>query len=224
MPTQTSIDLRSTLPPVVDQGRRPTCVAFAVTAAHESRHNGTLCLSKEHLYWQGRNEDLKNGVRSLGGMTFGAALKVLRRSGQVEEQVWPYQMVEPVPYHPPGSVKTATHHSLGYAAKLKDPSAISVIQDQLEKGYCVIGGFELYTNLLRPGNGGKAIVRCPSTYDQLVGRHAMLIVGYNGLEHDPDGYFIVRNSYGPNWGDAGYCYVAYDYCKKHLLESYVVDI
>jgi C1A family cysteine protease len=37
--------------------------------------------------------------------------------------------------------------------------------------------------------------------------HAMLCVGYS----EPDRVFIVRNSWGKNWGKDGYCYIPYDY-------------
>ena len=33
------------------------------------------------------------------------------------------------------------------------------------------------------------------------GRHAMLVVGYTG------NFFILKNSWGTDWGDKGYCYV-----------------
>jgi hypothetical protein len=39
------------------------------------------------------------------------------------------------------------------------------------------------------------------------GWHAMLCVGYS----DPDKVFIIRNSWGKDWGDKGYCYIPYDY-------------
>uniref|UniRef100_A0A832H1J1 Peptidase C1 n=1 Tax=Oscillatoriales cyanobacterium SpSt-402 TaxID=2282168 RepID=A0A832H1J1_9CYAN len=39
------------------------------------------------------------------------------------------------------------------------------------------------------------------------GWHAMLCVGYS----DKDRMFIVRNSWGTDWGDKGYCYIPYDY-------------
>jgi hypothetical protein len=41
------------------------------------------------------------------------------------------------------------------------------------------------------------------------GRHAMLIVGYTG------NYYIVKNSWGEDWGDKGYCYIP----KNVLTES-----
>jgi C1A family cysteine protease len=33
------------------------------------------------------------------------------------------------------------------------------------------------------------------------GRHAMLIVGYTG------NFYILKNSWGTDWGDQGFCYV-----------------
>jgi hypothetical protein len=41
------------------------------------------------------------------------------------------------------------------------------------------------------------------------GRHAMLMVGYTG------NFYIIKNSWGTDWGDNGYCYVP----KKVLEES-----
>jgi hypothetical protein len=41
------------------------------------------------------------------------------------------------------------------------------------------------------------------------GRHAMLVVGYTG------NFYIVKNSWGTDWGDQGYCYIP----KKVMAES-----
>jgi hypothetical protein len=41
------------------------------------------------------------------------------------------------------------------------------------------------------------------------GGHAMLIVGYIG------NYFVVKNSWGEEWGDKGYCYIP----KKVLAQA-----
>jgi hypothetical protein len=41
------------------------------------------------------------------------------------------------------------------------------------------------------------------------GRHAMLCVGYVG------NYYIIKNSWGDDWGDGGYCYVP----KKVLVDA-----
>lgn len=49
----------------------------------------------------------------------------------------------------------------------------------------------------------------------------MLIVGYS----DAEARFIVRNSWGTDWGDRGYCYIPYDYCanpKFNFLGQYAI--
>uniref|UniRef100_A0A1J3JVS6 Pro-cathepsin H n=1 Tax=Noccaea caerulescens TaxID=107243 RepID=A0A1J3JVS6_NOCCA len=38
---------------------------------------------------------------------------------------------------------------------------------------------------------------------ELINRHALLLIGY-GTTEDGDHYWIVKNSYGPNWGEGGY--------------------
>ena len=46
------------------------------------------------------------------------------------------------------------------------------------------------------------------------GGHALLVVGYNDPDkNDPDGYWIVKNSWGPNWGDGGFAKIAYGECE-----------
>lgn len=48
------------------------------------------------------------------------------------------------------------------------------------------------------------------------GWHAMLCVGYL----DKDQLFIVRNSWGSEWGDKGYCYIPYKYVIHEELNGH----
>ncbi|CAF5109239.1 unnamed protein product, partial [Rotaria sp. Silwood1] len=50
--------------------------------------------------------------------------------------------------------------------------------------------------------------------------HAMLAVGYN----DDLKKFIVRNSWGEDWGAKGYCYIPYDYMidPNYCRDAYVI--
>ena len=50
--------------------------------------------------------------------------------------------------------------------------------------------------------------------------HAMVICGYN----DKHGHFIVRNSWGTDFGDKGYCYLPYSYLRDSDLTRYAVAI
>src|SRR5690348_5225320 len=98
------IDLRPLFPPVGDQGMRGTCVAFAVTSAHEIvlfKRTGTLHdLSEEALYWHCKQID---GDQD-SGTSFDSAAAALKQHGQPTEEKWPYDGVrdETAPdYTPP---------------------------------------------------------------------------------------------------------------------------
>ena len=60
------VDLRALMAPVRDQGQRGTCLAFAVTAAHEVGRSGGSSpedLSEEALYWGCKRTDGELEVR-----------------------------------------------------------------------------------------------------------------------------------------------------------------
>jgi hypothetical protein len=46
------------------------------------------------------------------------------------------------------------------------------------------------------------------------GGHAVSLVGYTPQ------HFIVRNSWGPNWGDGGFAYASYAYAQAAFTEAY----
>jgi C1A family cysteine protease len=47
----------------------------------------------------------------------------------------------------------------------------------------------------------------PAAGEQLLGGHAVAVVGYN--DNLNGGRFICRNSWGTGWGDRGYFYMPY---------------
>lgn len=52
------------------------------------------------------------------------------------------------------------------------------------------------------------------------GGHAMLLVGYEDDESVPGGgYFIVRNSWGENWGNGGYAKMPYAYAELFVISA-----
>ena len=65
------------------------------------------------------------------------------------------------------------------------------------------------------------ILRKPLYNDQLLGCHAVLIIGYNDLNKT----LIVINSHGEDWGDHGKFYMSYDMITddKLLFETWVIN-
>ena len=52
--------------------------------------------------------------------------------------------------------------------------------------------------------------------ERLLGGHAVLLVGYDKTKK----VFIVRNSFGKNWGDKGYFYMPFDIIRPEMSDDY----
>lgn len=51
--------------------------------------------------------------------------------------------------------------------------------------------------------------------------HALLVAGYAAVKGGA--YFLLHNSWGPNWGDGGYAWIHESTLKAHLDEALVLD-
>ncbi len=52
-----------------------------------------------------------------------------------------------------------------------------------------------------------------------VGGHAVVVVGYD----DRKGAYKIFNSWGDDWGDSGYGWIAYDLFEEVVVEAYIVE-
>jgi C1A family cysteine protease len=213
------VDLRSGFQAVRDQGRRGTCVAFAVTAGHEhARFNTTALtkdLSEEALYYQCKQID----GDTTSGTSFDSAVEALDMVGQPLAAKWPYNKRlddTAADYLPP---LEAIDPQFCYKADLITiPSDINEIVNCLGLGHSVVIGIPLYSSFQR-ATGGR--IPLPSLADTLVGHHALLLVGY---ETDPSNtkWLIFRNSWGAGWGDMGYGYLLFDYIGTYGCQAFIV--
>lgn len=88
------------------------------------------------------------------------------------------------------------------------PTELDAWKSALAEGYPIIFGISLYDSFYQHRRPG--LVPMPTQRESQLaqhGGHAMLCVGYS----DADEVFIVRNSWGAEWGDQGYCYMPYAY-------------
>ena len=70
---------------------------------------------------------------------------------------------------------------------------------------------------MQAGSGAASRLRVYDA-DKILGGHAVAIVGYT------DRYFIVRNSWGTSWGDAGFAYASFEYAAAAFTEAYGVVV
>jgi C1A family cysteine protease len=85
----------------------------------------------------------------------------------------------------------------------------------LANGYPFVFGFTVYQSFESAAVAQTGIVPMPAPGEQVLGGHCVLAVGYD----DNQRRFIVRNSWGPSWGVAGYCTMPYEYLINPNLAS-----
>ncbi len=203
------VDLRPLLTAVEDQGGLSSCVANAVAGAYEylvKRHRGEdgYEVSRLFVYFNARAKE--GDVTEDSGSVIADAIQSLREDGACSEETWPYEE-EQVNDEP-----TQEAYDEGAKFVVEDmqlvPCKLDEWKNALAEGYPVIFGLGLYDSFDKQRK--KGLVPVPSPKEAARESHAghsMLCVGYS----DPDKVFIVRNSWGEDWGDKGYCYIPYDY-------------
>lgn len=209
-----SVDLRTTglLPDVFDQGQIGSCTANGSGAAYSyelaRQHGGTNFIpSRLFIYY---NERAANGtVNQDAGATITDATRALNQHGCPPETDWPYDVAR-FTEKPPAQAYTdgATREAVTVARVEQTETAIKAV---LAAGFPVIIGFTVYASFEHVGVDG--IVPMPQPFEQVMGGHCVLVVGYTADS------WIVRNSWGAGWGDGGYCYMPLEYLTDPYLAS-----
>jgi C1A family cysteine protease len=146
---------------------------------------------------------------------------VLNKCGVAEEQLWPYTEAR-VAERPPEPVyqNAEQHQCLSYRRLAR---SLTAAKSCLAVGFPFALGFSIYEHVEGPEVAQTGLVRLPARGEPLIGGHAVLAVGYDdAFVSDPKegpGCFIVRNSWGDTWGDAGHLYLPYQYFLNRRLSS-----
>jgi C1A family cysteine protease len=205
------VDLRQHLTPVENQGQTSSCVANATAGAYEylaKMHTGEdYDVSRMFIYYNGRY--LGTGDEASvedSGCYIQHAIESLKEYGACSEENYPFDLdsVNQVPYQE--AYDEAAEFRVEDMALV--PTDLYSWKHCLAEGYPIIFGINLYQSFDKQRK--KGLVPMPSSQEASRkdhGGHAMLAVGYS----DKDKVFIVRNSWGTEWGDDGYCYIPYDY-------------
>ena len=132
-----------------------------------------------------------------------------------DETSWPYNITK---FKSKPSVKCYTAALKDVVSKYESLLSVTSYKNVLASGYPFVFGFTVYESFESDIVTRTGIVPMPAKYEQVLGGHAVMAVGYN----DAKKWFIVRNSWGPGWGDKGYFYLPYAYFTPGLTSDFWV--
>lgn len=211
-----SIDLRDHMSRIGDQGRRPTCVAFALTACHEFHYRLLPSeLSKDSLHWGCVRRD----GPAMKGVSATTAIRVLELEGQHFEEAWPYRPdLDEVTWESlqPPDVDGQPVFKVSEVKKceIKDPESL---HDHLRKSGPLFVIVPIWSSFFLIQDA-----RIPLPDEQVEefrGYHAICIVGLTKGNH-----VLIRNSWGITWGKSGYGIMPFEYLKKYGQSLHSIKI
>lgn len=207
MSVQPILDLRPKLSPARDQGERSTCLAF--TLSDLNRLNGALKfdLSVEYLY-QAAAANCPAWLPD-SGLQISDGKYALEHVGQPAEVDFPYAAAEP-PHPLPTLHKIQPSYAMKTQYHVASPKQIFAM---LGGGMPLAIGLMLNKEFLDPVDG--VITYSPMSIPN--SGHAVLGVGIGKHQTTGDDYLLIRNSWGPTWGDAGHAWLHATYLTTHVM-------
>jgi hypothetical protein len=200
LPTSFSCDI-SKLPPAFNQ-LEMDCVANGLAVM--MLQAGTIMPSRLALWW---------GAREIAGtqtQDVGVNIKDVFKTaviGVPSEIEWPYDktkwMDEPPSLH---------------TVSISEYKAVSQTQhdimDAIYNGFLVGIGFTMHKSFMTLWTDHTNIlIPMPTSSDPVMGGHFGVLVGYT-----PD-YVIMRNSFGPKWGQVGYCHLPWAFVLDYIVTT-----
>jgi C1A family cysteine protease len=213
-----SVDLRHLCPPVYDQGQEGSCTANAGCAYRSMLLNkADLMFSRQFLYHMERV--IEGTVSEDAGATIREICNALHKYGVCEENFMPYVPANLFADPSKDAMDNAVKYKVGKFARL---TSINEIKQYLAlKQSPVLMGMEVYASMESYTVAKTGILPLPKAGEENMGGHAVLIVGYvdakpatTKKKSASKGYFIVRNSWGADWGQEGYFMMPYEYIEK----------
>ena len=209
-----SVDLRHKCPAVYDQGTLGSCTAQALAAAFEFNDCITNTFTPSRLFIYYNERQLENTINEDSGALLSDGIKTLEKYGVCNESDWPYNISKFAEKPPNRGYKTALQHR-AYTVHNISPD-INSMKNSLASGYPFVVGIAIYESFESPQVSKTGVVQMPNiNTEKCLGGHAVIVVGYS----DQHQHWIVRNSWGTEWGDKGYFYLPYLYLVDAKLSS-----
>jgi len=211
------VDLRPEMPAVYDQDTLGSCTAHATSAIlhYQGMKQGkspVITPSRLAIYYNTRI--LEGTIKYDSGASIANSVKSVHQWGFCDETLCPYDISK---FSRKPSLKV---YAASTKNKITDYHSVNQtendIKTALASGNPITFGFSVFQSFESEEVAKTGIMPVPQTHEQILGGHAVTIVGYD----DDRQSAIVRNSWSAAWGDHGYFWMPYSFL---LNPSYADD-
>ena len=203
------VDLRPQCPPVENQGRLGSCTANALAGNLQFLEVADAevykDLSRLFIYYNERA--IEGTVAYDSGAMLRDGIKVLAKFGVCPESSWPYDIAQFTRKPPAACYKEGLKRRITSYHRLQ---ALGEMLNCLAEGFPFVFGFTVYESFETLKVAKTGIVPMPKKTEKVLGGHAVMAAGYDQEKKR----FLVRNSWGPEWGQGGYFTIPYAYLES----------
>jgi len=204
------VDGKSYVTPVRNQGNCGSCWAFSIVGALESLALITLDTPSVDLDLSEQTLISCSTTGDCDGGFFDKAAEYIRKSGLPKEDCYPYNAYDT-------ECGLICQGSFGFDSSYNVKNWVFISDNAvpdlnvLKSMLVTLGPLSVVIETYEDFNYYKSGIYSYTTGSPS-GPHAVLLVGYDDREE----YFIVKNSWGPTWGEAGYFRIAYSQVKNEV--------
>jgi C1A family cysteine protease len=212
-----SVDLRSSCPPVYDQGDLGACTGNAIAGIIEIDriHQKLDDWAPSRLFIYYGEREVEGTISQDSGAQIRDGIKVVAKNGAPKESTWPYDIVKFATKPSDAAYAEGKEHEALIYSRVAQSQAS--IKTALAAGYPIVFGFTVYESFESDEVAKTGVAPMPHKHEPSLGGHAVAMVGYT-----PD-VVIVRNSWGPDWGQGGYFTMPWAYVTNpHLADDFWV--
>ncbi len=214
-----SVDLRNWASPIEDQLDLGSCTSNAFAGAYELmtkrlKSEDYVDVSRLFLYYNIRVIDGTVGMDAGGYLRDG--VKAMSKYGLCEESIWPYDIAKFDVKPSDAAYKDARTRSITNYQRV---DGFRLMLDAINNNRPIAFGMDVYRvfDYIGPDD---PVIPMPNNNEHSSGGHAMCMVGYDLAKKQ----FLVRNSYGTEWGDRGYAWLPFEYVEKYAYDAWVFDL
>lgn len=202
------VDLRSGCSIVEDQGSLGSCTAQALAGNLEflDRKIDDIYADVSRLFIYYNERVLIDTVDYDSGAMLRDGIKTLKNDGACEEEIWPY-VIDKFDDKPP-----AKCYAEAMEHRIESYHRIETLREMLAclaEGYPFVFGFTVYESFEDERVAKTGVVPMPKKGEKALGGHAVMAVGYDQNKKR----FLVRNSWGEEWGMSGYFTMPFEYVE-----------